>query len=49
MGQGESKVAKEKLVKTLELCQFVVKHIRQQVGEIKVKKWSSNQKKIIFI
>lgn len=30
VGQAESKVAKEKLVKTLELCQFVVKHIRQQ-------------------
>ncbi|XP_054879442.1 myb-binding protein 1A-like protein [Poeciliopsis prolifica] len=29
-GQAESKVAKEKLVKTLELCQFVVKHIHQQ-------------------
>ncbi|PWA14606.1 hypothetical protein CCH79_00017613 [Gambusia affinis] len=30
VGQAESKVAKEKLVKTLELCQFVVKHIHQQ-------------------
>ncbi|KAM4726439.1 myb-binding protein 1A-like protein [Anableps anableps] len=30
VGQAESKVAKEKLVKTLELCQFVVKHVRQQ-------------------
>uniref|UniRef100_A0A087X8N6 MYB binding protein (P160) 1a n=1 Tax=Poecilia formosa TaxID=48698 RepID=A0A087X8N6_POEFO len=30
VGQAESKVAKEKLVKTLELCQFVVKNIHQQ-------------------
>ncbi|XP_023197834.1 myb-binding protein 1A [Xiphophorus maculatus] len=30
VGQAESKAAKEKLVKTLELCQFVVKHIHQQ-------------------
>ncbi|KAM6907010.1 myb-binding protein 1A-like protein [Xenentodon cancila] len=28
--QTESKVAKEKLVKALELCQFLVKHIQQQ-------------------
>uniref|UniRef100_A0A3B3TPB3 MYB binding protein (P160) 1a n=1 Tax=Poecilia latipinna TaxID=48699 RepID=A0A3B3TPB3_9TELE len=30
VGQAESKVAKEKLLKTLELCQFVVKNIHQQ-------------------
>ncbi|XP_015239101.1 PREDICTED: myb-binding protein 1A [Cyprinodon variegatus] len=30
VGQAESKVAKEKLVINLELCQFVVKHVRQQ-------------------
>lgn len=29
-GPSESKVAKEKVVKTLELCQFLVKHVRQQ-------------------
>uniref|UniRef100_A0A3Q4GSP4 MYB binding protein (P160) 1a n=1 Tax=Neolamprologus brichardi TaxID=32507 RepID=A0A3Q4GSP4_NEOBR len=28
--QQESKVVKEKAVKTLELCQFIVKHVRQQ-------------------
>ena len=30
--ETESKVVKEKVVKTLELCQFLVKHVRQQVG-----------------
>lgn len=28
----ESKVVKEKVVKTLELCLFLVKHVQQQVG-----------------
>ncbi|XP_040907509.1 myb-binding protein 1A-like protein [Toxotes jaculatrix] len=28
--QTESKVVREKVVKTLELCQFLVKHVRQQ-------------------
>lgn len=32
VGQTESKVAREKVVKTLELCQFLVKHVHQQVG-----------------
>ncbi|XP_056253770.1 myb-binding protein 1A-like protein [Seriola aureovittata] len=30
VGQTESKVVKEKVVKTLELCQFLVKHVHQQ-------------------
>ncbi|XP_038564025.1 myb-binding protein 1A-like protein [Micropterus salmoides] len=30
VGQTESKVVKEKVVKTLELCQFLVKHVNQQ-------------------
>ncbi|KAM9332001.1 myb-binding protein 1A-like protein [Pholidichthys leucotaenia] len=30
VGQAESKVAKEKVVKTLELCQFLVKRVHQQ-------------------
>uniref|UniRef100_A0A4W6DF58 MYB binding protein (P160) 1a n=1 Tax=Lates calcarifer TaxID=8187 RepID=A0A4W6DF58_LATCA len=30
VGQTESKVAREKVVKTLELCQFLVKHVHQQ-------------------
>ncbi|XP_070773247.1 myb-binding protein 1A-like protein [Enoplosus armatus] len=29
-GQTESKVVKEKVLKTLELCQFLVKHVNQQ-------------------
>lgn len=28
----DSKVVKEKVVKTLELCLFLVKHVQQQVG-----------------
>ncbi|XP_044077650.1 myb-binding protein 1A-like protein [Siniperca chuatsi] len=30
VGQTESKVVKEKVVRTLELCQFLVKHVNQQ-------------------
>uniref|UniRef100_UPI0037E83FE1 myb-binding protein 1A-like protein n=1 Tax=Semicossyphus pulcher TaxID=241346 RepID=UPI0037E83FE1 len=30
VGQTESKVVKEKVVRTLELCQFLVKHVHQQ-------------------
>uniref|UniRef100_A0A3P8QJN0 MYB binding protein (P160) 1a n=1 Tax=Astatotilapia calliptera TaxID=8154 RepID=A0A3P8QJN0_ASTCA len=30
VGHAESKVVKEKAVKTLELCQFIVKHVHQQ-------------------
>ncbi|XP_051257280.1 myb-binding protein 1A-like protein [Dicentrarchus labrax] len=30
VGETESKVVKEKVVKTLELCQFLVKHVHQQ-------------------
>lgn len=32
VGQTESKVVKEKVLKSLELCQFLVKHVQQQVG-----------------
>lgn len=30
--QADSKVVKEKVVKSLELAQFLVKHVQQQVG-----------------
>lgn len=32
VGPTESKVVKEKVVKILELCQFLVKQVHQQVG-----------------
>ena len=32
VGQTETKMVKEKVVKTLELCQFLVKIVNLQVG-----------------
>lgn len=42
VGETESKVIKEKVLKTLELCQFLVKHVHQQVGglmTVLIKTW----------